>query len=127
MRIDVLGALFSVEAREDSQHLEFLLDNYKKMVHLVENSSGATITNSLQVAILSGIMLCDELYKEKKLAQIAKQIPLTEELIESERLTLRMIEKIDRALLDNLDFRRRFGVCFPPAGSCIARRFPRVG
>ncbi|WP_059370810.1 hypothetical protein [Treponema endosymbiont of Eucomonympha sp.] len=73
------------------------------MVHLVENSSGATITNSLQVAILSGIMLCDELYKEKKLSQIAKQIPLTEDLIESERLTLRMIEKIDRALLDNLD------------------------
>nr|WP_238580148.1 hypothetical protein [Treponema endosymbiont of Eucomonympha sp.] len=73
------------------------------MVHLVESSSGVAITDSLQVAILSGIMLCDELYKEKKLAQIAKQIPLTEDLIESERLTLRMIEKIDRALLDNLD------------------------
>ncbi|GMO11739.1 MAG: hypothetical protein Ta2A_20800 [Treponemataceae bacterium] len=66
LRIDTLGTLFFIESEADSEYLENLLVNYKNMVTLVEKSSAGTVTEPLQVAILSGIMLCDELFKEKQ-------------------------------------------------------------
>jgi cell division protein ZapA len=99
LRIDVLGAAFAVDAKADRNYLEMLADNYKVMVNLVERNAGRQITDPLQIAIMSGIMLCDELYKEKKKSErMKKQSPESADLAEFERLTLRMLEKIDQAI-----------------------------
>ena len=99
LRIDTLGTLFFIEAKEDSEYLENLLTNYKNMVSLVEKNSAGTVTEPLQVAILSGIMLCDELYKEKsKTARLVKDSPNPDDLYEVERRTLEMIRKIETVL-----------------------------
>ena len=54
------------------------------------------LKDPVKIAILSGIMICDELYKEKK--KNADNIDKKEDLFEAERLTLQMIEKIARVL-----------------------------
>jgi cell division protein ZapA len=99
LRIDTLGEVFSIDAKADRNYLEMLLDNYKIMVTLVEKNAGTELTNPLRIAIMSGIMLCDELYKEKrKTDRLQKQSPESADLAEVEKLTLRMIEKIDKAI-----------------------------
>ncbi len=96
LQIDVLGASFAIQANEDSAYLKKLLDYYKRIAEQIEASG--SLKNSLQVAILTGITLCDELYKEKsKKQQIASQL-INDDGSEAERLTIEMIKKIDQAL-----------------------------
>ncbi len=96
LQIDVLGASFAIQANEDSAYLKKLLDYYKRIAEQIEASG--SLKNSLQVAILTGITLCDELYKEKsKKQQIAGQL-INDDASEAERLTSDMIKKSDQAL-----------------------------
>ena len=67
LQIDVLGASFAIQANEDSAYLKKLLDYYKRIAEQIEESG--SLQNSLQVSILTGITLCDELYKEKSKKQ----------------------------------------------------------
>jgi cell division protein ZapA len=69
------------------------------MVNLVEKNAGDKLSDPLQVAIMSGLMLCDELYKEKsKSDRMKKQSPESADLAEVEKLTLRMLDKIEKAI-----------------------------
>ncbi|MBQ0167427.1 MAG: cell division protein ZapA [Treponema sp.] len=101
LQIDTLGTSFAIQAQEDSQYLENLLSYFNKITEQVKKNTG--LQDPLKCSILSGLMLCDELYREKKAnSENAKkpagnQIP-TEELSEAERITLRMISKIDNVL-----------------------------
>jgi cell division protein ZapA len=97
IRIDVLGALFSIDTPADAAYMRFLLENYKKMTALVEEGAGSGLHDPLQISIMSGIMLCDELYKEKKRNEKVRN-DAAGELVEAERLTLHLIEKLDKAV-----------------------------
>jgi cell division protein ZapA (FtsZ GTPase activity inhibitor) len=69
------------------------------MVALVEQNAGSTLADPLQIAIMAGLMLCDELSKDKKRGdQTRQQQSDPRDLVEAERLTLQMIEKIDRVM-----------------------------
>ena len=110
LHINVLGADFSIAAKEDDRYLITLLENYKAMVRIIEKTNAElgvsaqahrTTSDSLKTAVLAGIMLCDELYKEKQ-----KSIRLREHgeqddsaLDEVSSIILQMIDKIDKALL----------------------------
>ncbi len=96
LQIDTLGTSFTIKAKESSAYLQSLLTYYNQIVKQLENN--ADTKEPLQSAILAGIMLCDELYKEKiKNAQLAKS-PSSRELSEAEQLTLKMISNIEKAL-----------------------------
>ena len=60
----MLGTSFTIQANEDNQYLEKLLGYYQRITDDVKRID--SIKSPLQVAILSGIMICDELYKEKQ-------------------------------------------------------------
>ena len=92
LQINILGTSFAIQADESNDYLETLLAYYSQMVKQVENATGA---DALKTAILAGIMLCDELYKEKI---SGKQKLPSEELNELERITLSLIQKIDTAI-----------------------------
>lgn len=103
LKIDMLGTSFTIQANEDNQYLEKLLGYYKRITDDVKNID--SIKSPLQVAILSGIMICDELYKEKQ-NKIALENDVnapqdSESSTDSEeiqRITLEMIQKIDKVL-----------------------------
>ena len=103
LKIDMLGTSFTIQANEDNQYLEKLLGYYKRITDDVKNID--SIKSPLQVAILSGIMICDELYKEKqnKIALengvfVSQNPEDSKNSDEIQRITLEMIKKIDKVL-----------------------------
>ncbi|MBQ9495019.1 MAG: cell division protein ZapA [Treponema sp.] len=97
LQINLLGASFAIRASEESAYLEKLLGYYKRITQEVEKTGG--LKNPTEVAIMSGIALVDELYKEKsKNAQQVNMQHTANDDDEAERLTLKMIEKIDKVL-----------------------------
>lgn len=103
LKIEMLGTSFTIQANEDNQYLEKLLGYYRRITDDVKRID--SIKSPLQVAILSGIMICDELYKEKQnkialengesVAQISENSIDSDEI---QRITLEMIKKIDKVL-----------------------------
>lgn len=103
LKIKMLGTSFTIQANEDNQYLEKLLGYYQRITDDVKRID--SIKSPLQVAILSGIMICDELYKEKQnkialengesVAQISENSMDSDEI---QRITLEMIKKIDKVL-----------------------------
>ena len=94
LQINTLGTSFEIKAKEDDAYLKNLLSYFNQISNQIEAST--ELRDPLKIAILSGIMICDELYKEKK--KNADNIDKKEDLFEAERLTLQMIEKITRVL-----------------------------
>jgi cell division protein ZapA len=99
LQIDVLGTSFSIKASEDEEYLKKLLGYYKKIVEEIKKSG--MMSKELHIAILAGIMLCDELYKEKsKTAKIARS-STEDPQGEAEKLAQDMIRKLEQALSVN--------------------------
>lgn len=101
LQINTLGTSFAIQAQEDPQYLENLLSYFNKITEQVKANTG--LQDPLKCSILSGLMICDELYREKKaFSEVSKKAvasPVsTDELSEAERLTLSMISKIDNVL-----------------------------
>ena len=101
LKIEMLGTSFTIQATEETEYLEKLLGYFKRITDDVSKID--SVKTPLQTAILSAIMICDELYKEKqnKVAmENGEYTPLTNDLDnqEIERRTLEMIAKIDKVL-----------------------------
>ncbi len=103
VQINVLGTSFALKAEEDLPYLEKIRDYYKSVCDEIQKNDG--IQDQKQTAVLAGILIADELYKEKQKSleardQAKRQIDSTDPLadLEADRLTKSMIEKIDRAL-----------------------------
>ena len=101
LQINLLGTSFTIQANEDEEHLKKLLGYYSRIVDDVSKID--SIKTPLQTSILAGIMLCDEVYKEKtnvvemqkNQTQSSQNEQDTEEL---ERRTIAMINKINKVL-----------------------------
>lgn len=103
LHINLLDTSFTVQANEDEEYLTKLLGYYSRIVEDVSNIP--SIKTPLQTSILAGIMLCDELYKEKaNIAQLkngnAVNLPPenTHDSEDIERRTIAMIDKINKVL-----------------------------
>lgn len=101
LRIEMLGTSFTIQANEDEEYLNNLLGYYQRITQDVQKID--SIKTPLQVAILSGIMIVDELYKEKQKCiamEDGTYVPPAEDpnSEEIERRTLDMIDKITKVL-----------------------------
>lgn len=103
VQINVLGTSFALKAEEDLPYLERIRDYYKNVCEEIQKND--RIQDQKQTAVLAGILIADELFKEKQKSleardQAKRQIDSTDPLadLEADRLTKSMIEKIDRAL-----------------------------
>lgn len=103
LHINLLDTSFTIQASEDSEYLEKLLGYYERIVKDVQKID--SVKTPLQTSILSGIMLCDELYKAKTNLISMKDRENSEDNTEQdlnsaeiEEHTKKMIEKIDKVL-----------------------------
>lgn len=98
LKVDLLGTSFTIQANEETEYLEKLLGYYKRITDDVQKID--TVKTPLQISILSGIMLCDELYKEKanKLSSELNSQSDNSSTSELEKRTIDMIEKINKVL-----------------------------
>jgi len=100
--LDILGTSFTITADEDEEYLNKVLSQYRAAVNNTQNISG--IKDPLNVAILTGFILCDEYNKvkqkldeEAETGKIMKNEDNWEEQ-EVEDRTLRLISKLEQAL-----------------------------
>ncbi len=91
LQIDLLGTSFAIEADQPSEYLKSIYNHYKKVVSEVQQTSG--VSDSLRIAIIAGVLLSDELSKERLNPQETIQQDETEVLIEQS--AKKMIEDID--------------------------------
>ena len=102
LKIDLLGINFTIQAENgNNEYLEKQLGYYDRIVSDVQASG---VRNTLQVAILAGINLCDELYREKE-NKIAMEHGVSTiksensiDNAEIERLTKEMIKSLNKVL-----------------------------
>ena len=99
IQIDVLGTSFSIQAEEDSQYLEKLVSYYKKISNQIETSK--QVVDPLKNAIITGIMICDELYKSKlalKKQEKLNLVPTTKNEEDISQILANLNNKIDTLL-----------------------------
>ena len=97
--IEVLGTSFFITAGADASYLDEVLAQYKIAVANTQGISG--IQDPLQVAILTGFLLCDEINKLKLLMeeeQAAVEARIEGDAKEVNRITQKSIESIDRVI-----------------------------
>jgi len=86
--LDILGTSFTITTDEDEAYLKKVLTQYREAVKNTQNISG--INEPINVAILTGFLLCDEINKMKQQTQ--------EEASEAEQRTLKLITNLEQAL-----------------------------
>ena len=94
LKIELLGTSFSIKASEDDDYLKKLLGYYKNIVDEIQKSG--MLKSELHISILAGIMLCDELYKEKSKSTVSQKPSPSNE--KAEKLASEMIKKLDQVL-----------------------------
>jgi cell division protein ZapA (FtsZ GTPase activity inhibitor) len=95
--INVLGTRFSITAGEDLEYLDEVLAQYRFAVVNTQNISG--MKDPLQVAILTGFLLCDEINKMK--LQIKEEQTYSEN--ELNRIIKRLAARVDQLLVKETD------------------------
>ncbi|MCR5613736.1 cell division protein ZapA [Treponema sp.] len=100
LQINVLGSSFAIQAKEDDKYLSNLLNYYKQITNEIEKADN--LKDPKQTAILAGILLCDELYKEKeKNARLEKRLTNPQSADDTEQINKiagDLISKIEKVL-----------------------------
>jgi len=92
LKVDILGTSFHIRANEDSAYLRTVLDYLREKVDEVRSEVGAA--DPLKIALLAGLNLVDELFKEQQKGLGVRP----SEYAEIGRITESLIERIDRSL-----------------------------
>jgi len=90
LTIDLLDISFSILVDEDSAYLEKLLNSYRTILENTRTSVGINKDEPVKLAIITGLLLCDEIEKMKNQKSDEDQ--------ELERRTLDMITRIDQVI-----------------------------
>lgn len=101
VHINLLGTRFSIETDEKPEYLQSLIENLDSRLTRLENTTG--LHDPIKLSLLAGILLEDEIYKSNlsKNENINDAVLKNrEDLIEAEKLTLNILENIDKTLLD---------------------------
>jgi cell division protein ZapA (FtsZ GTPase activity inhibitor) len=93
VQIQILGTVFTIQADEDPEYLEILVDYLAKKVREIEQT--VSTRDPLRIAILAGLLAADDLHKER--VRNADTLPQSE-AEEVERITRRLIDRIDESL-----------------------------
>ena len=95
LKIKILGTVFSIQSTERREYLEEIIQYYKQKVDEINEKAPAT--DPLKAAILAGLNVVDELFKEKN----SRLLPPAESevsALELNKITERMINKINTSL-----------------------------
>lgn len=97
MKIELLGTSFTIQTDEDPAYLERVVDYYRKKVFEIQ--SGVRNADALKVAILSGMLAVDELFKEQNRSALEKPAASDGETTrEAEEITARLLASLDSVL-----------------------------
>mgnify|MGYP001146767031 CR=1 FL=1 len=90
MRIDLLGAEFTIKTDQDPEYLEEVVELYRSKVDEIRRSVGTSDT--LRIAILAGIIIADDYLRHKGERRTNDA--------EAREITATLISELDEALAD---------------------------
>ena len=90
MRIDLLGAEFTIKTDQDPEYLQEVVEFYRTKVEEVRRSVGTS--DALKIAILAGIITADAYLKQKGEHRTSDA--------EARQITQTLITELDEALAD---------------------------
>ena len=94
LNIDLLGTSFAIQANETDEYLKQIYEHFLHTINQVKECS--SVRDPLRLAIIAGILVTDELYKEQfKNADSSEELKSAFEIENSAR---KMIEDIDKVL-----------------------------
>jgi cell division protein ZapA (FtsZ GTPase activity inhibitor) len=93
LSVQLLGTSFSLKSTENLDYLRAVVAYYEEKIE--ETRRGVSLQDPLKIALLTGIVLADELLKERDRPTGSLSVP---EADEAERITRALIEKIDSIL-----------------------------
>lgn len=99
LKIKMLGTSFSIQSSESLDHLDTILSYYKSKVEEINEKT--VKADPLKLAIVAGLNIVDELFKEKKRKQQVSSRDSGDKNLELDKITERMINKINSSLQDN--------------------------
>ncbi len=88
VEVSILGSTFTIQSRYEPRYLDEVITYLKEKIREIQASSGAK--DPLKIALLAALNLTDELLRKRE-----------EDSREIEQLTERLIERIDRSLVEN--------------------------
>ena len=95
LSLNFLGSSFDITVDEDEAYLQKVLAQYEAAVENTRCISG--IKEPINIAILTGFMLCDEINRIKQQSEESSSYAYNEAQEVQER-TFRLIAKLDQAL-----------------------------
>ena len=96
LQVNMLGASFAIRAKEEDAYLKKLLSYYQDITDTIQRTGN--LNDPVQISILAGITLVDELYKAKQQNVRYDKTLNNANVEEAERIAMQMIEKIDAVL-----------------------------
>lgn len=96
VQIQILGATFTIQADEDPEYLSRLVEYLSDKVHEIERT--VSTKDPLRISILAGILLADELFKDRE--RLNSTLSPTESE-EAEQIAQRLIRSIDESLRED--------------------------
>jgi cell division protein ZapA len=88
VEVSILGSTFTIQSRYDPRYLDEVVAYLKQKIREIQASSGAQ--DPLKIALLAALNVADELLRKRE-----------GDSREIEELTERLIERIDRSLVEN--------------------------
>ncbi len=97
IQIDMLDTSFTIRAKEDDAYLQKLYSFYREITDTIQQNKN--LDNPLQVSILAGITLVDELLKEKAQNIVNREAEMNKNRVEmAQQMASEMIDQIDQVL-----------------------------
>ena len=97
LTINLLGTSFKINAHQDSQYLQELLTYYTGVVDNLREKLSEQ--DPLQIAILAGILISDELHTQKYSSNNQQIVTQNNDVLsEVENITTKLINSIDQVL-----------------------------
>ena len=95
LHIQLLGTSFSIQTDEKPEYLQSLLSYLEKKI--AETERALPTRDPLRIAILTGLFLVDELFRERD----GTRDEFSDEEAETARIASRIIEQLDHTLQDS--------------------------
>ena len=92
--IELLGTTIHVQTDEDAAYLSRIVQYLEKKIEGVEKSM--PLKDPLKAAILTSVILVDELFKERNRIEGNESV---QDAVEAEHIALNILEKIDKTLI----------------------------
>ncbi|HOX91834.1 MAG TPA: cell division protein ZapA [Spirochaetales bacterium] len=96
VRVELLGASFAIQTDETREYMESVLAYLRDKVAAVRSST--RVDDPLKTAILTGIFLVDELYRERVESAVRADRSEQEQHDEAAKTAERIIARIDQTL-----------------------------